>query len=72
MLNICICQLIKDEQRYIEELIDYHLNLGINKIILFEDVNSKSHKHITSNIKMLFYMIIYIKLQMMMKKQIIH
>lgn len=43
MLNICICQLIKDEQRYIEEWIDYYLNLGISKFILFEDWNSSSH-----------------------------
>lgn len=46
MLNICICQLIKDEQRYIEEWIDYYLNLGISKFILFEDWNSSSHQEI--------------------------
>ena len=51
MLNICICQIIRDEQRYLEEWINHYLNLGINKIILFEDVNSKSHKHITSKYK---------------------
>ena len=43
MLNICICQIIRDEQRYLEEWINHYLNLGINKIILFEDVNSNSH-----------------------------
>jgi len=46
MINICICQLIKDEQRYIEEWINYYLNLGINKFILFEDWNSSSHKEV--------------------------
>ena len=48
MLNICICQLIKDEQRYIEEWIDYHLNLGISKFVLFEDYNSTSHSEVLS------------------------
>ncbi len=48
MLNICICQLIKDEQRYIEEWIDYYLNLGISKFVLFEDWNSSSHKEVLS------------------------
>ena len=47
-MNICICQLIKDEQRYIEEWIDYYLNFGISKFILFEDRNSTSHKDILS------------------------
>ena len=45
-LNICICQLIKDEQRYIEEWIDYYLNLGISYFVLFEDWNSTSHKDV--------------------------
>lgn len=45
-MNICICQLIKDEQRYIEEWIEYHLNLGISKFILFEDWNSTPHDEI--------------------------
>ena len=48
MLNICICQLIKDEQRYIEEWIDYYLNLGISKFVLFEDWNSSSHADVLS------------------------
>jgi len=48
MLNICICQLIKDEQRYIEEWIDFYLNLGVSKFILFEDWNSSSHVDVLS------------------------
>lgn len=46
MLNICICQLIKNEHRYIEEWIEYYLNMGISKFILIEDWNSRSHKDI--------------------------
>ena len=45
-LNLCICQLIKDEQQYIEEWIEYHHNLGFNKFYLIEDWNSSSHKEI--------------------------
>ena len=48
MLNICICQIIKDEQRYIEEWINYYINLGISKFVLFEDWNSSSHKEVLS------------------------
>ena len=38
-----ILSLIKDENRYIENWLDYHYNLGIDKIYLFEDYDSKSH-----------------------------
>jgi len=34
---------IKDEHRYIEEWIEYHIRLGFNKFIIFEDEGSKSH-----------------------------
>ena len=46
MLNICLCQLIKDEQRYIEEWIDHYINLGVSKFILFEDWDSSSHANV--------------------------
>ena len=48
MLNntSCIFTVIKDEQEYLEEFIIYHLNLGVNHIFIFEDVNSTSHKNI--------------------------
>jgi len=46
MLNICLCQLIKDEQRYIEEWIDHYINLGVSKFMLFEDWNSSSHANV--------------------------
>ena len=45
-LNLCICQLIKDEHNYIEEWIEYHHNLGINRFYLIEDITSKSHKEL--------------------------
>lgn len=46
MIKICVCQIIKDEQRYIQEWIDFYINLGICKFILFEDYNSTSHKEV--------------------------
>ena len=48
MIKICICQLIKDEQRYIQEWIDFYISLGICKFILFEDYNSSSHNEVLS------------------------
>ena len=47
-LNLCICQLIKDEQQYIENSSDqnYMSELGFNKFYLIEDWNSSSHKEI--------------------------
>lgn len=44
-----ICAIIKDEQLFLKEWIDYHLNLGFNKIVLFEDFDSTSHKDITDS-----------------------
>lgn len=42
----CIFTVIKDEQDYIEEFIIYHLNLGVDHIFIFEDIDSTSHKDI--------------------------
>lgn len=42
-----ICAIIKDEQPYLEEWLQYHLSLGFDKIYLFEDCDSKSHAEIT-------------------------
>ena len=42
----CIFTVIKDEQEYIEEFIVYHLNLGVDHIFIFEDIDSTSHKDI--------------------------
>lgn len=41
-----ICSIIKNEHRYLKEWIDYHLNLGVDEIYLYEDIESKSHKDI--------------------------
>ena len=41
-----ICTQIKNEQRYLKEWIDYHLNIGIDEIYLFEDYGSKDHSEI--------------------------
>ena len=45
-MNICICQIINNEHPYIEEWIEYHHSLGIEKFYLIEDFNSKSHKEV--------------------------
>ncbi|MBQ3414574.1 MAG: glycosyltransferase family 2 protein [Clostridia bacterium] len=34
---------IKDEHRYLEEWLEYHIRMGFNKFILFEDAGSRSH-----------------------------
>ena len=46
--SICICQIIKDEQPYIEEWVEYHLRLGIEKFYLVEDIGSGSHAELLS------------------------
>lgn len=45
-MNFCICQMIKDEHQYIEEWIEYHHNLGVNRFYLIEDYCSSSHNEI--------------------------
>ena len=55
-ITSCIFTIIKNEQEYLKEWIDYHLNLGINYIFILEDFDSTSHKEITdkySNIKLI-------------------
>lgn len=46
--EVSICSMIKDEQKYLKEWIDYHLNIGITSIYLYEDDinNSASHSSI--------------------------
>ena len=46
-MTSCILTVIKDEHLYLDEFIRYHLNLGIDYIIIAEDIDSKSHKNIT-------------------------
>lgn len=42
-MKTAICVIIKDEHQYLKEWLDYHLNLGIDEIFLYEDYGSKSH-----------------------------
>ena len=42
----CILTVIKNEHEYLDEWIKYHLDLGINHIFIFEDIDSDSHKEI--------------------------
>ena len=45
-MNFVLFTVIKDEQQYLEEWLQYHLNLGTEKIFVYEDVFSSSHKEI--------------------------
>ena len=47
----CIVTVIKNEHEYLDEWIKYHLNLGINHIFIFEDIDSKSHQDICNKYK---------------------
>ena len=46
-MTSCIFTVIKNEQEYLDEWIKYHLDLGIDHIFIFEDMDSGSHKKIT-------------------------
>ena len=45
-MTSCILTVIKNEHEYLDEWIKYHLNLGIDHIFIFEDIDSDSHKEI--------------------------
>lgn len=45
-MKTAICAIIKDEHRFLEEWIEWHLGLGFDAIHLFEDKGSKSHEEI--------------------------
>jgi len=45
-MTSCIFTIIKNEHKYLDEFIQYHLNIGINHIIIAEDYDSKTHKNI--------------------------
>ena len=45
-MTSCIFTVIKNEHEYLDEWIKYHLNLGINHIFIFEDIDSYSHEEI--------------------------
>ena len=50
-MTFCIFTVIKNEHEYLDEWIQYHLNLGINHIFIFEDYDSESHKDICHKYK---------------------
>lgn len=43
----CILTVIKNEHEYLDEWIKYHLDLGVNHLFIYEDIDSDSHKEIT-------------------------
>lgn len=45
-MKYCILTVIKNEHEYLDEWIRYHLDLGIDHIFIFEDIDSDSHKEI--------------------------
>ena len=45
-MKSCILTVIKNEQQYLDEWIKYHLNLGIDHIFIYEDIDSDSHMEI--------------------------
>ena len=47
-MKCAICAIIKDEQKFLKEFIDYHLSLGFDDIYLYEDSGSVSHDSITN------------------------
>ena len=47
-MTSCIFTVIKNEQEYLDEWIKYHLDLGVDHIFIFEDIDSESHKDITA------------------------
>lgn len=48
MSTVGIFTIIKNEHLFLDEWIQYHLNLGVDKIYVFEDVGSLSHEEICS------------------------
>ena len=45
-MTSCILTVIKNEHQYLDEWIKYHLDLGVNHIFIYEDIDSDSHKEI--------------------------
>ena len=50
-MKAVICAIIKDEQRFLREWLEYHLALGFAHIYLFEDYGSTSHKDIVEGLQ---------------------
>ena len=51
MAKCLIATVIKNERDYLKDFIEYHLNLGVNEIHIYEDYGSDSHKEICDNFK---------------------
>lgn len=68
---IAICAILKDEHQYLKEWIDYHLNIGINQIYLYEDITSQTHINITKNYDNVYLMSIgdFIDMENCLEKQ---
>ena len=47
MKNTCICTIIKNEHRYLNEWIEHMLNSGFDDIFIYEDFYSEPHNKIT-------------------------
>lgn len=45
-MKTCILTIIKNEHQYLDEWIQYHLNLGIDALFIYEDIDSDSHLEI--------------------------
>lgn len=57
-MKCSICAIIKNEQLFLKEWIDWHLSIGFDSIYLCEDIGSTSHKEITDqycNVTLLQY-----------------
>lgn len=48
-MKVSICAIIKNEQLFLKEWIDWHLSLGFDSIYLCEDMGSESHDSIISS-----------------------
>ena len=53
-MKTCILTAIKNEHEYLDEWIQYHLNLGIDYIFIFEDIDSDTHKEIADKYDKVF------------------
>lgn len=48
-MRTVICVIIKDEQRYVREWVQYHLDLGFDALYLYEDWGSHSHAEVLAD-----------------------
>lgn len=55
-MKTCVMTIVKDEQSYIQEFIEHHLNLGVDALFVFEDIGSTSHRDIISSYNNVYLM----------------